>query len=120
MSSETEEELKRAKKFELLSKAFGTAGSLEDLVGQAFRQPAFKKVRHQDTIRKRSQDLRPSKKQFRIVGRKVPQIEAITEMIVEDEFTPKKVQPNIRRVKEGDFIQSRGCKLARKKKTRIT
>jgi len=120
MSSETEEELKRTKKFELLSKAFGTPGSLEDLVGQAFKQPAFKAPRHQDTIRKRSQDLRPSKKQFRIVGRKVPQIESITEMLVEDEFTPKKIDPDIRRVKEGDFIQSRGCKLARKKKTRIT
>ena len=41
MSSETEEELKRAKKLELLSKAFGTAGSVEDLVGQDIcRAPA--------------------------------------------------------------------------------
>ena len=120
MSNQTEEELKRAKKLELLSKAFGTPGSLEDLVGQAFRQPAFKTPRHQDTIRKRSQDLRTSKKQFLILCRKAPQIESITEMLVEDEFIPKKVDPNIRRVKEGDFIQSRGCKLARKKKTRIT
>ena len=59
MSNQTEEELKRAKKLKILSQAFGTAGSLEDLVGQAFRQPAFKTPRHQDTIRKRSQDLRP-------------------------------------------------------------
>ena len=120
MSSETEEELKRAKRFKLLSKAFGTAGSLEELVGQAFRQPRRSKQKILPIFRQKRIDPRPSKKQYDIVGRKVPDIESITESIVEDEFTPKVIVPDIRRVKQGDFIQSRGCKLARKKKTRIT
>ena len=121
MSNETEEELKRAQKFKLLSKAFGTPGSREDLLGSLFQQPRKrKKVRHQETIGKKRIDTRPSKASFRIVGKKVPDIESITEMIVEDDFIPKRIDLDLRRVKEGDFIQSRGCKLARKKKTRIT
>ena len=120
MSNETEEELKRAQKFKLLSKAFGTPGSREDLLGGLFQQPRRKKVRHQETIGKKRIDTRPSKSSFRIVGKKVPDIESITEMIVEDDFIPKRIDLDLRRVKEGDFIQSRGCKLGRKKKTRIT
>ena len=121
MSNETEEELKRAKKFEIVSKMLGTPRSKYDLLGGLFQQPKRrKKVRHQETIGKKRIDTRPSKPSFRIVGKKVPDIESITEMIVEDDFIPKRIDLDLRRVKEGDFIQSRGCKLGRKKKTRIT
>ena len=120
MSEDNQDEIKKQEKFQVLSKMFGTPSSKYDLLANLFQQPRRKKVRHQETIGKKRIDTRPSKASFKIVGKKVPEIESITEMIVQDDFIPKKIDTDLRRVKEGDFIQSRGCKLGRKKKTRIT
>ena len=53
MSEDNQDEIKKAQKFEVLSKMFGTPSSKYDLLANLFQQPRRKKVRHQQTIGKK-------------------------------------------------------------------
>ena len=77
MSEENQDEIKKAQKFEVFSKMFGTPSSKYDLLANLFQQPRRKKVRHQQTIGKKRINTRPSKASSKIVGKTVQQIKSI-------------------------------------------
>ena len=135
MSEESEDKQKQAKKLSVLSKLFGTPGSLFDLINPKRSQRRRRSVAPMRITRLKVQE----NPEFKIVGRQVPDIEAQVRTKVLQNLTdvePKMVEPRLKRMSaelqelrrtlapankasKGTFVTVK-TKLGRTKKTRIT
>ena len=135
MSEESEDKQKQAKKLSVLSKLFGTPGSLFDLINPKRSQRRRRSVAPMRITRLKVQE----NPEFKIVGRQVPDIEAQVRTEVLQNLTdvePKMVEPRLKRMSaelqdlrrtlapankasKGTFVTVK-TKLGRTKKTRIT
>ena len=135
MSEESEDKQKQAKKLSVLSKLFGTPGSLFDLINPKRSQRRRRSVAPIRITRLKVQE----NPEFKIVGRQVPDIEAQVRTKVLQNLTdvePKMVEPRLKRMSaelqdlrrtlapankasKGTFVTVK-TKLGRTKKTRIT
>ena len=136
MSEESEDKQKQAKKLSVLSKLFGTPGSLFDLINPKRTQRRRRYVAPMRIARPRVQE----NPEFDIVGRQVPDIETeVRKDIAENlgasalKVDPKMVDPVLKRLtpalqdlrrtiapaNKGTFVNVK-TKLGRTKKTRIT
>ena len=135
MSEESEDKQKQAKKLSVLSKLFGTPGSLFDLISPKRSQRRRRSVAPMRIARSKVQE----NPEFKIVGRQVPDIEAQVRTEVLQNLTdvePKMVEPRLKRMSaelqdlkrtlapankasKGTFVTVK-TKLGRTKKTRIT
>ena len=135
MSEESEDKQKQAKKLSVLSKLFGTPGSLFELINPKRSQRRRRYVAPMRIARSRVQE----NPEFKIVGRQVPDIEAQVRTKVLQNLTdvePKMVEPRLKRMSaelqdlrrtlapankasKGTFVTVK-TKLGRTKKTRIT
>ena len=136
MSEESEDKQKQAKKLSVLSKLFGTPGSLFDLINPKRSQRRRRYVAPMRIARSRVQE----NPEFKIVGRQVPDIEAQVRTEVAKNLAPgaldvdpAMIQPILKRLpaslqdlrrtiapaRKGTFVTVK-TKLGRTKKTRIT
>ena len=132
MSEESEDKQKQAKKLSVLSKLFGTPGSLFDLINPRRTQRRRRYVAPMRIARPRIKE----NEEFKIVGRQVPDIEAQvrTEVLQNlSDVEPKMIEPVLKRLpaslqdlrrtiapaRKGMFVTVK-TKLGRTKKTRIT
>ena len=132
MSEESEDKQKTAKKLSVLSKLFGTPGSLFDLINPKRTQRRRRYVAPMRIARPRIKE----NEEFKIVGRQVPDIEAQvrTEVLQNlSDVEPKMIEPVLKRLpaslqdlrrtiapaRKGTFVTVK-TKLGRTKKTRIT
>ena len=135
MSEESEDKQKQAKKLSVLSKLFGTPGSLFDLINPRRTQRRRRYVAPMRIARSRVQE----NPEFKIVGRQVPDIEAQVRTEVAKNLAPgaldvdpAMIQPVLKRLpaslqdlrrtiapaRKGMFVTVK-TKLGRTKKTRI-
>ena len=136
MSEESEDKQKQAKKLSVLSKLFGTPGSLFDLINPKRTQRRRRYVAPMRIARPRIKE----NEEFKIVGRQVPDIEAQVRTEVAKNLAPgaldvdpAMIQPVLKRLpaslqdlrrtiapaRKGTFVTVK-TKLGRTKKTRIT
>ena len=136
MSEESEDKQKQAKKLSVLSKLFGTPGSLFDLINPKRSQRRRRYVAPMRIARPRIKE----NEEFKIVGRQVPDIEAQVRTEVAKNLAPgaldvdpAMIQPILKRLpaslqdlrrtiapaRKGMFVTVK-TKLGRTKKTRIT
>ena len=136
MSEESEDKQKQAKKLSVLSKLFGTPGSLFDLINPKRSQRRRRSVAPMRITRLKVQE----NPEFKIVGRQVPDIEAQVRTEVAKNLAPgaldvdpAMIQPILKRLpaslqdlrrtiapaRKGMFVTVK-TKLGRTKKTRIT
>jgi len=136
MSEESEDKQKQAKKLSVLSKLFGTPGSLFDLINPKRTQRRRRYVAPMRIARPRIKE----NEEFKIVGRQVPDIEAQVRTEVAKNLAPgaldvdpAMIQPILKRLpaslqdlrrtiapaRKGMFVTVK-TKLGRTKKTRIT
>jgi len=136
MSEESEDKQKQAKKLSVLSKLFGTPGSLFDLINPRRTQRRRRYVAPMRIARPRIKE----NEEFKIVGRQVPDIEAQVRTEVAKNLAPgaldvdpAMIQPVLKRLpaslqdlrrtiapaRKGMFVTVK-TKLGRTKKTRIT
>ena len=136
MSEESEDKQKQAKKLSVLSKLFGTPGSLFDLINPRRTQRRRRYVAPMRIARPRIKE----NEEFKIVGRQVPDIEAQVRTEVAKNLAPgaldvdpAMIQPILKRLpaslqdlrrtiapaRKGMFVTVK-TKLGRTKKTRIT
>ena len=136
MSEESEDKQKQAKKLSVLSKLFGTPGSLFDLINPKRSQRRRRYVAPMRIARSRVRE----NPEFKIVGRQVPDIETqVREDVARNlapsalDVDPAMIQPVLKRLpaslqdlrrtiapaRKGMFVTVK-TKLGRTKKTRIT